>query len=36
MGDPNEVVCKYERMGEWKSTLENVSETMGTLSNIAL
>lgn len=35
MGDPNEVVCKYERMGEWRSTLENISQTMGTLSNIA-
>ena len=31
MGDPNEVVCKYEKMEEWKVTLENVNQTMEML-----
>lgn len=36
MRDPNEILCKYERMEEWKSILENVSQTMGMLSNSSI
>ena len=31
MGDPNEVVCQYEKMEEWKTTLGNVNQTMENL-----